>query len=229
MNAKRESNALADEGRDFGRAHVAKARREQGAQDSAAVHGKGRDHVEHSEKQIHRREPIDHRRIGAFNGVEIADIHLGAGGGDQRDCDCHVHQRAGDGDQEFLIRRFRDALEAGHAADRQQRHVGGRHAESARREDVTEFMRHHAREQQDQKGKRLPRRFRTAGDPAGAEDPAEEQQKGDVDAHRRAGDRADIEGPRHERSPGQGQARRRFGTALRFRVRRSEPFGRLSY
>jgi len=118
-DAKREGHALADESRDFGRAYVTKARREQGAQDPSAVHGKGRDHVEHGEKQIHRREPIDHRCIGAFDGVEIADIHLRAGDGDQRNRDCHIDQRAGDGDQEFLIRRFRDALEAGNATDRQ--------------------------------------------------------------------------------------------------------------
>jgi hypothetical protein len=76
---------------------------------------------------------------------------------------------------------------------------------------VAEFMRHHAREQQDQKGKRLPRRFRTAGDPAGAEDPAEEQQEGDVDAHRRSGDRTYIEGPGHQGL----QAKKRVAISIR--------------
>jgi len=90
-------------------------------------------------------------------------------------------------------------------------------------------MRHHAREQQDQKGKRLPRNFRTAGDPTGPEDPAEEQQEGDVDAHRRSGDRADIEGPGHGVSKPKATRVAVSVRSIGSRVWRGEPFGRLSY
>ena len=69
---------------------------------------------------------------------------------DQADGDRDVDQRAGDRDQEFLARLLRDALEPRHAADRQQRHVGRRDAEGARREDVAELVRQHAGEQQQQ-------------------------------------------------------------------------------
>ena len=62
----------------------------------------------------------------------------------QHDRDRDVHQRPGDGDQEFLPRLFRDALELRHAADRQQRHVGRRDAEGARGEDVAELVQQHA-------------------------------------------------------------------------------------
>ena len=54
----------------------------------------------------------------------------------------------GDGDEEFLARLFRDALEPRHAADRQQYHVGRPHAEGARGEDVAEFVQQHAQEQE---------------------------------------------------------------------------------
>ena len=70
-----------------------------------------------------------------------ADHHQQYGDGD-------VDQRAGDGDEEFLARLLRDALELRHAADRQQRHIGRRHAESARGEDVAELVQQHAEEQQ---------------------------------------------------------------------------------
>jgi hypothetical protein len=99
--------------------------------------------------------------------------------------------------EELLVGLFRDTLEARYSADRQQGHVGRRHSERARREDVTEFVRHHAGEQKHQEGKPLPGRLRSARDPAGGENPAQKQQECDVDADRRSGDPADIERPRH--------------------------------
>jgi hypothetical protein len=130
--------------------------------------------------------------------MEIDDVHLGPGEENQHDGDHHVHQRSGDGDQELLPRLLRDALEPSHAADRQQHHVGRRHAERARGEDMAELVRHHAGEQQQHEGERLPGRFRPARDPARHEDPAQEQNEGDVHENRRSGDPADIERPGHE-------------------------------
>ncbi len=60
----------------------------------------------------------------------------------QRDGD--IDQRSGDGDQEFLARLFRNALELRDAADRQQRDVGRRHAEITGGEDVAELVQQHA-------------------------------------------------------------------------------------
>ena len=110
-----------------------------------------------------------------FDRVEIARIHAGAGENDQGGGDRHVHQRAGDGDQEFLVRLFRDALEASDSADRQERDVGRRHAERSRREGVAKFMRHDAREQEHQESETLPSRLRSARHPARGEDPAQKQ------------------------------------------------------
>ena len=126
-------------------------------------------------------------------------LDMRAGDENERAGDHDIHQRAGDGDQEFLVRLLRDALEPSDAADRQQRHVRRRHAERARREDVAELVRHHAGKQQDEEGKSPATPLSgPPDDPAGGENPAQEQQEGDVDAHRRSGDPADIERPGHE-------------------------------
>ena len=69
----------------------------------------------------------------------------------QAEGDGDVDQRTRDGDQELLVRLFGNPLEAGDAADRQQRDVGRGDPEVARGEDVAEFMRQHACEQQHQK------------------------------------------------------------------------------
>ncbi len=166
--------------------------------------GKGRDHVEHREKQVHCGEPVDHRCLRALDRIEIGGIDAGARDHDQDAGDRHVHQRPGNGDQKFLVRLFRDALEPGDAADRQQGHVGRCDAEGAGGEDVAELVRHHAGEQQQQEDEALPRRLRSAGGPARDEDPAQEQQEGNVHADRRAGDGADIERPGHGTSDGSG-------------------------
>ena len=73
--------------------------------------------------------------------------------------------------------------------------TSGVDAEGARSEDVAELVRHHAGEQQQHEGERLPGRFRPARDPARHENPAQEQNEGDVHENRRPGDPADIERP----------------------------------
>ena len=110
---------------------------------------------------------------------------------DQHERDRHVHQRAGDGDDELLARLLRDALEPRQPADRQQRHVGRCDPVVAGGEDVAEFMRHHAGEQQDHEGEAVPGLLRPAGGPVGAEDPGQEQDKGDVQADVGSCDAAD--------------------------------------
>ena len=113
------------------------------------------------EEQVHRREPVDHRAWRALDRGEIAGVRRAAPADEhQHERDRDVDQRAGDRDQEFLARLFRNALEPRHAADRQQRHVRRRHAEGARGEDVAELVREHAGEQQQHEGERLPGRLR---------------------------------------------------------------------
>ena len=117
---------------------------------------------------------------------------------DQQNGDDDVHQRAGDGDEEFLPRLLRNALELGDAADRQQRHIRRRHAEGAGGEDVAELVQQHAQEQQHHESETVPGGGGAALGIAGGEDPGEKQQEGQVDAHHRARHFADIQRPGHE-------------------------------
>ena len=104
-----------------------------------------------------------------------------------------VDQRAGDRDEEFLPRLFRDALELSHPADRQQRHVGRRHAEGAGREDVAELVQQHAEKQQHHENEAVPCGGGAARGVARGENPGEKQQEGEVDADDGAGHLADIQ------------------------------------
>ena len=135
---------------------------EQRPQHPPAVHRKCRDHVEQSKKQIHRREAIDERDLGALDAGEIAHVEMRTGDENEAEGDRDIDQRSRDRDQEFLLRLFRNALQPSQPADRQQRHVRRRDAEGARGEDVTKFVRHHAREQQEHEGKPLPGGSRAA-------------------------------------------------------------------
>ncbi len=112
---------------------------------------------------------------------------------DEQQRDDHVHHRPGDGDQEFLPWLFGNALELGDATDRQQCHVGRRHAEIARGEDVTELVQQHAKKQQQQKGDAVQGAGGAFGGVFGEENPGQKQDKGQVDADHRAGDLADIQ------------------------------------
>ena len=68
---------------------------------------------------------------------------------DKPEGDRDVDERTGDGDQELLAGLFGNALEPSNAADWQQRDIRRGDAESARREDMAEFMRENAGEQQE--------------------------------------------------------------------------------
>ena len=132
---------------------------EQRAQHPAAVHREGGDHIEHGEEEIHRREPVDHRETRTLDGRKAGLVEPRSRQRDEHKGDDDIDRRAGDGDEEFLVRFFRDALEPRHAADRQQGDVGRGDAECARSEYVAEFMRQHADEQQDDEDQALPGGF----------------------------------------------------------------------
>src|SRR5579883_1631458 len=123
------------------------------------------------------RDQMAWRQIGAEENQQ-------SGNGD-------VDERAGDGDQEFLARPFRNALEPRDTADRQQDDVWRRHAEGTRSKDVAEFVQQHAQEQEHHEQEPAPGRLWPAGKVADAEDPGEKQKECHVDADRGAGDRAD--------------------------------------
>ena len=59
----------------------------------------------------------------------------------------HIHQRAGDGDNEFLPRLLRNTVEPRDAADGVQGNVAGPDTKGARRKSVTEFVQSDASEQ----------------------------------------------------------------------------------
>src|SRR4051794_21915795 len=68
---------------------------------------------------------------------------------------------------------------------------------NARREDVPEFVRGHAGEQEHHEKEPEPGVLRAARSIVGNEDPAEEQQECNVHAHSGARDSADVQGPGH--------------------------------
>jgi hypothetical protein len=65
--AEDEGDALTDHGGDFRGADIAEPGGKQRPQHPPAVHWKRRYQIEQREKQIHRRQPVDHADIGAFN------------------------------------------------------------------------------------------------------------------------------------------------------------------
>ncbi len=103
-----------------------------------------------------------------------------AGQQDQCAGDDDIHERAGDGDEEFLAGLFGNALELRDAADRQQRHKGRRHAEIARGEDVAELVQQHARNSSTMKVRLSKAGRGAARGVAGEEDPGQKQQERDV-------------------------------------------------
>ena len=127
----------------------------------------------------------------------MVELESGAADQDQERSDSDVDQRPGDGDEEFFARLFRNALEPRYAADRQQDHVGRRHAESARCEYVAELVQQHTEEQQQEEYQSDPGFLRSAGDVAHAEKPGEKQHECHMDADRCAGDGPDIQRPAH--------------------------------
>ena len=87
-------------------------------------------------------------------GIERADDQQ------QRRRDDEIDRRPGDRDGEFLRRIVRQRLQAGDAADRQQRHLRRLNAVAARDEDVAELVQHDADKQQDDEDQAVARRRR---------------------------------------------------------------------
>ncbi len=172
--------------------------RQQRSQHAAAVHRKGGDEIEDGEKQVGVGEAGDERHARVveprqIGGVERADQQQ------QDDGDDEIDRRPGDGDGEFLRRLVRHRLQAGDAADRQQRDFRRLNAVAARDENVAELVQHDADEQEDDEDEAVARRRRAALLPGAEADPGEQQQEGDVNLHRRAAEAANRQGPAHRR------------------------------
>ena len=71
-------------------------------------------------------------------------VDAGAEDEDQDERDDDVDGRAGEGHHQFLARPLGNALEAGDAADRPERHVGRADAVAAGGEDMPELVRQDA-------------------------------------------------------------------------------------
>ena len=111
--------------------------------------------------------------------------------------DDDVDGRAGEGHHQFLARLFGNALEAGDAADRPERHVGRADAVAAGGEDMAELVRQDAGKSRRMKSTPSMAASRPPSAPVAAADPDEEEQERDVHAHHRAGDGGDRDGPEH--------------------------------
>ena len=195
--AESECHELPDHGRDLGGPHIAQAARQQGPQHPPAVHRKSGDHVEHREKKVHGRQPVNQRNFQIVDRCRRAGVQICAEAIDQHRRDHDIDERPGDGDEKFLPRFFRNALELRHTADRQKGYVRRRHAEGASGKNMTELVQQYAEEQKQHKHKAIPGRRGASRGVAGCEDPGEKQQEGEVDADNGACHLADIQRPGH--------------------------------
>ena len=93
-----------------------------------------------------------------------------------------------------------DLLQAGDAADRQQRHFRRLNAVAARDENVTELVQHDADEQKDDEDEAVARSRWPALLPRGKADPREQQQESHVNLDRGAAEAADRQGPAHRQA-----------------------------
>ena len=190
-----DGEGLADPGGDVGRPLGPHPHRQEGVQNAAAIHRKGGDQIEEREKEVGRRKPPGERQADVVD-VEVPRVE-GAERGDQRKRDDEVDGRPGEGDHELLPRVGRQALEAGDAADRQQRHLLRLNAVAPRRQDVAELVQDDAGEEEDDEERAVDRRAGAAPSPGAEGDPGEEQEEGDMDLDGRAAEPADGEGPGH--------------------------------
>jgi hypothetical protein len=116
---------------------------------------------------------------------------------DQHQANDEVDGGAGERHDQFLRRIARQALQAGNAPDRQQRHLRRLDAIAAGGDDVAEFMQHHAGEQEDDENGAVERGGGASSGPAAESDPDEEQDEGDVDLDRRPAESANGDRPAH--------------------------------
>jgi hypothetical protein len=115
-----------------------------GPKDPAAIHRKGRDHVEDGQKQVDRREPCNEPLARIVDRAKGRKAVAGAEKKRQAGPDDDVHRGTGKGDCDLLRRGFGYLLEPRHTANRQERDVRGAHTEAARHEGMTELMGDHA-------------------------------------------------------------------------------------
>ena len=194
--AEAEGEGLADLRGDLGRQNAAEPHRQQRVQNPPAVHRKRRDQIEDDEKDVGRGEPAHQRQMRIVDLGEFARAH-GAKHEGERQADDQIDGGPGQRDDQLLARVGRQALQAGDAADRQERHFGRLDAVAAGGEDVAELVQHHAEEQEDDEQRAVERGAPPAARPGAGGDPDEEQEEGDMDLDRRAAEAADGEGPGH--------------------------------
>src|SRR5690606_5498209 len=135
---------------DLGGFAVRLAHGDQCPQHTPAVHREGGYHVEEGENHVHPEQPyhedageqrvsgheLPAERVYAHNSEYQPDGHR----------EHHVHGGTGKGDRKRLHRFARQALEACHAANRQQGDVPGGNAVATGGERVSEFVQHDYRE-----------------------------------------------------------------------------------
>ena len=171
---------------------------ERRAQDAAAVHREGRDHVEQGEADVGDEEPapenFDHRAVPADGpGRDAIEPHHAAN--DRGNSDIHHGARERDGD---LPARFaRDALEAGDAADGVEDDAAGADAELAGGEGVAELVQRHAAEEGEQHADVQDRGGEPAAQERGDEDEGRQQPEGTVERQADAERPTDICGLEH--------------------------------
>src|SRR5690606_21793439 len=108
----------------------------------------------------------------------------------------HIHCRAGQRDEDFLLRVVRHFFHRGHTADRQQRNALCLDAEAACRQGMAKLVHHHAGKQDQHEANALYHGGAVAGlAPDAQADPQQDQEKSEVNENIYPGDAGEFPGP----------------------------------
>jgi hypothetical protein len=170
---------------------------EQRAEDAPAVERERGEEVEESEEHVHPCEPDEERPGHQVDRIQpLRHRHRAERG---HDAEPEARERTGDGHRELVGRCFRERLEPGDAADRQQVDLVDDETVPSADEAVRQLVEEHAGEDRDQPRERR-RDARSAGFGAGQREERDEQQEGRVHADVDVGDMADAHRPAPWRS-----------------------------
>jgi hypothetical protein len=194
--SEHQGEATADLGRDPRRPDVVHAQGEQRTQDPAPVHRKGREQIEHGERDVDPREPADEAAVERWNRGKRRRRHRRRHQREEQHGQPDVDGRSREGDEQLLPRVIGHALEPGDATDRQQRDVAGTDPVASRRQRVPQLVKHDDDEQRDDEDE-----ARRRVDPAMAleivtdADPRQEDEKRPVHVHVDPRDPAELPRP----------------------------------
>ena len=190
-----DGHAFPDDGSGAGGAVVGELHGEEGAEDAAAVHGEGREHVEDDHGEVPPDEGDEEVAFALEEPVDLEERVDFEDRGERPECggDDDIDGWACDGDEEFLPWFGGHAFEPGDPADGEEGDVAGGDAEAAGHEGVAVFVEddagEHAEHEED-----LAETVLSGGVP----DDGDEDEEGDVEEDVDAEEAPEAQRPFHE-------------------------------